>query len=306
MPTGLSAGVPIHDASGLIQFSNASEDREGVANYGVGPDIAFGHAMYLPKWVTNVTGPLPEQGFVFVDKSHGPNAPGFYLAIFNDHGFGLVEAYDTWVDPKATGAAARRWTFEQFKDQVPKANPAFGLSNNAEMEYRTQRGHRIRLVVWNKGDRLGVENGAQVMEVHYGSSDRNMAYGDAGNTNLMVLNGTVLNNGKEAVVEISNHDLGTTIVLDMNDKWDPRRTSENGEVEFGGKNHEVWADFDWVHESEGDFYRPFKTLSAAVAAVATGGVVRITPGAIKEKEPIRITKRMKLVAPLGGVTIGKR
>jgi hypothetical protein len=65
------------------------------------------------------------------------------------------------------------------------------------------------------------------------------------------------------------------------------------------------VDFDWVHQSEGDFYRPFKTLSAAAAGVAEGGVVKITPGSSRQPGPIRISKRMKLVAPIGGVRIGR-
>jgi hypothetical protein len=302
MPTGASAGLPIQDASALIQFSNASEDREGVANYGVAPDLAFGHAMYLPKWVTSATGPLPEQGFVFVDKGTPGvgrlrmNRPGFYLAIFHDHGFGLLEAFDTWRHPELS--------FDQFRQGVLQRNAGFRLQDNAETEYTTQNGNRVRLVVWNNGERLGVENGAQVLGIRYGG-DPNDAIGDAGNAVDKFLNGTILNSPREAVVEVQNPGLGTTLVLDMSDKWNPRRISEGGMVEEGGRNHEVWVDFGWVHQSEGDFYRPYKTLSAAAAGVAAGGVVKIVPGASHESEPVRLTKPMKLVAPLGGVRIGR-
>jgi hypothetical protein len=34
--------------------------------------------------------------------------------------------------------------------------------------------------------------------------------------------------------------------------------------------------------------------------------VKITPGSIRELQPIRIAKPMTLVAPLGGVRIGRR
>ena len=295
MPTGKSADVQIHDASNLIQFSNFSDDREGVANYGVGPDIAFGHAMYLPKWVTDQTGPLPERGFVFVNKNKGPKLPGFYLAIFHDHGFGLLEAFDTWRNDKVT--------FDQFKTAVLNSNRDFKLENNVETEYVTQANHRVRLVIWNNGERLDVENGAQVLGIRYGQREPNDQIGDAGNDTSKFLNGTILNNPREAVVEIHNPHLGTTIVLDMNDRWNPKRTAEDGTVEYGGSNNEVWVDFDWVHQSEGDFYRPFKTLSAAVDGVARGGTLKIMPGSIRE--PIVIRKPMRLVAPIGGVVIGR-
>jgi hypothetical protein len=297
MPTGRSAGLAIHDASDLIQFSNASEDREGVANYGVAPDLAFGHAMYLPRWVTDVTGPLPDRGFVFVDKGSA-SGPGFYLAIYHEHGFGLLEAFDTWLHPGVS--------FEQFKQGVHARNGAFRLQDDVETEYTTHNGNRVRLVVWHDGQRLSVENGAQVLGIAYGDGDPNDRIGDAGNVTDQVLNGTILNSPREAVVEIRNPALGTTIVLDLNDKWKPRRTAEDGRVEEGGGNHEVWVDFDWVHQSEGDFYRPYKTLTSAAGGVARGGVVKITPGSIREPQPIRIAKPMTLVAPLGGVRIGRR
>ena len=88
----------------------------------------------------------------------------------------------------------------------------------------------------------------------------------------------------------------------MSDKWHPRRTSETGEVEEAGDNHEVWVDFDWTGLMEGDFYRPFNTLAGALAAVADGGVIRIMPGSTRETPVIK--KRVTLVAPIGGVTIG--
>jgi hypothetical protein len=298
MPTGMSLGFPVQSSSDLIQFSMASEDREGVANYGVAPDLAFGHAMYLPKWVSAVSGPLPQRGFVFVNRgAPGEDKPGFYLAIFHDHGFGLLEAFDTWRE--------RRLSFAEFKAGVLARNRGFGLQSNVEIEYHTQNGTSVRLVVWNNGERLGVENGAQVVGVRYGTGDPNDAIGDVANTDNF-LNGTILNSPREAVVEISNPALGTKIVLDLSDKWNPSRTDENGKVERGGSNHEVWVDFQWTHQTEGDFYRPFNSLSSAVRAVAAGGVLKITPGSIREPSPIRIAKPLTLTAPLGGVRIGRQ
>ena len=51
------------------------------------------------------------------------------------------------------------------------------------------------------------------------------------------------------------------------------RTSETGEVEEAGLNHEVWVDFAWTGPFVGDFFQPFNTLAAATAAVADGGVI---------------------------------
>ncbi|MGZ8160254.1 MAG: hypothetical protein ACXWT4_15790 [Methylobacter sp.] len=106
-------------------------------------------------------------------------------------------------------------------------------------------------------------------------------------------------------MEITNPFLVTKITLDMSDPWRPRRTSETGEVEEAGSNHEVWVDFDWAGSNEGDFFRPFKTIAAA-AAVADGGVIKIMPGSTSERPSIQNNKRIRLVAPIGGVTIGIR
>jgi hypothetical protein len=51
----------------------------------------------------------------------------------------------------------------------------------------------------------------------------------------------------------------------------PERTSETGEVEQAGSNHEVCVDFGWKGPSEGDFFWPFKTIDAAAAVVADAG-----------------------------------
>ena len=140
------------------------------------------------------------------------------------------------------------------------------------------------------------------MSIEYGPGDPWSNQGDAGNIVNQFLNGTIINSPAEGVVEISNPFLGTKITLDMRNQWHPVRISETGEVEEGGDNHEVWVDFDWTGPMEGDFYRPFNTLAAALAAVADGGVVKIMPGSTREKPNLK--KRVKLVAPIGGVRIG--
>ncbi|HEY6802734.1 MAG TPA: response regulator [Pyrinomonadaceae bacterium] len=108
------------------------------------------------------------------------------------------------------------------------------------------------------------------------------------------------------VKEITNNFLKTKIRLDMNDQWHPKRTSETGEVEEAGPTSEVWVNFGWTGPSEGDFFRPFNTITAAAVAVADGGVIKIMPGWTTETPSFPRNKRMKLVAPIGNVTFGVR
>lgn len=64
----------------------------------------------------------------------------------------------------------------------------------------------------------------------------------------------------------------------MSDPKRPRRTSETNEVEEAGSHNEVWVDFGYdirIGPSEGDFFRPFTSITAAAAAVADGGVIKI-------------------------------
>ena len=89
----------------------------------------------------------------------------------------------------------------------------------------------------------------------------------------------------------------------MSDLLHPKRISETGEVEQAGFDNEVWLDFEWKGPNQGDAYQPFNTLTGATAAVAEDGIIKIVPGQTNERSPIG-GKRMKLVAPIGGVTIG--
>jgi hypothetical protein len=50
--------------------------------------------------------------------------------------------------------------------------------------------------------------------------------------------------------------------------------------------------------------RPFNSVSGATGAVAPGGVIQIVPGATADSSMIGRNKPLKLVAPIGGVTIG--
>jgi hypothetical protein len=143
-----------------------------------------------------------------------------------------------------------------------------------------------------------------VLSIDYSSADAFDSFGNSGPDRF--LSGTVMNSLADGVVEITNHFLGSKITLDMSDQWHPRRTSETGEVEEAGSNHEVWVNFGWTGPSEGNFFRPFNTITAAAAAVADGGVIKIVPGWTNEKPFFPKNKRIQLVAPIGGVNFGVR
>jgi len=299
MPTGQG-----DDATDLIQFSEFAETGlvpMGVLsarNYGVAPDFACGHNLHLPTWVQ---GTPPEGGFLFVDNSGFLDRPGYYLAIYQQDGLALLEAFDTWLHPGVR--------FEVFKADVLRRKADLRLRENEEFQYTTWNGNRIRAVIWSKPHvRLSgpfpTAFGAEVVGIAYGYRDPTDQMGDAGNTTEPFLSGTVMNSPAEAVVEITNPFLGTKITLDMSDPWHPRRTSETGEIEEAGSNHEVWLDFDYSGLCEGDVCRPFNTMAAALGAVADGGAIKILPGATGARASIGGGKRLRLVAPIGGVIIG--
>ncbi len=325
MPTGPGPGLATHDnARDLIQLSNFSDgfyvevfgevrrNSPPAANYGVAPDFACGHRIHLPtSWFNDLpSAPTIERSgkFLFVNKGSSAkrksSGPGFYLAIFRDDEFvqddvfACLEAFDTWRHPDVT--------FEQFKNRVRANNPGLSLRSNIETQYTTLNGNRLQFVIWNKGERDNFVYGAKVLRVEYGEGDPEDRFGDAGNITDRFLNGTILNSPSIAVVEVTNPALNTKITLDMSDPWRPKRTSETGYVEQAGPGSEVWVDFDWTGPSEGDFYRPFKNLTDAFAAVAHGGVVKMAPGSTRELPVIPRNKRFKIVAPLGGVRIGAR
>ena len=312
MPTGSSAGLYVQNdrASALIQFSTFSDmsplpinNITGVANYGVAPDFACGHRVYLPDWCKQaiVPGPRGKLNFDFVNKRGADGRPGFYLAFLRDGDLTAMEAFDTWLHPGVK--------FEQFMSDVWEKNKHLsesGLSSNVEAQYTTQNGNRLCFVIWNHLERNRAVYGAQILCIEYSDGDPKDTLVDAGHEIDPFLRGTVMNSREEGVVEITNPFLGTKITLDMSDPWHPRRTSETGEVEEAGSNHEVWVDFAWTGPGEGDFFHPFRTLAEATAAVANGGVIKIMPGSSNERHIIRNDKRVRLVAPIGGVTIGVR
>ena len=150
--------------------------------------------------------------------------------------------------------------------------------------------------------------GATILNITFGDWNDPTKLGDAGNTTGKFLNGTILNSEQNSgVIRISNPSFSSgDIILDMSDIEHPMRTSETGEVEQSGFHNEVWVDFNWHGENAGDFYRPFNTLSGAVAAVADHGVIKIMPGLTKEKPIFLKNKSYRIVAPVGGVALGIR
>jgi hypothetical protein len=301
MSTGLSAGPDTQNcATDLIQFSSFSDGHSVGFNYGVAPDFACGHQVHLPDWFKGaiIQDPMntdKQAGkFVFVNKGRTPDRPGFYLALFQDGDFAVMEAFDTWLHPGLP--------FEKFIQNVHDRNDntLSRLDNNVPAQYMTQNGNIIHFTIWNFSG-IAPFFGAIVLKVDYGS-------GDPWNGTDRFLTGTVMNSPTEGVVEITNQFLDNkgTIRLDMSDKWHPKRTSETGEVEEAGSNHEVWVDFAWKGPCEGDFFRPFNSIGAAVAAVADSGVIKIMPGSTGERPSIRTNKRIRFVATIGGVSIGVR
>lgn len=304
MPTGQSAGPERQNsAHDLIQFGSFSQTVGEVANYGVAPDFACGHSVHLPDWV-DMYGHR-EGPFLFVDR--GPTGrdksgpAGFYLAIFrNEHG-ALLEALDTWHNPGVT--------FDDFKTAILRRHPRLWIDNNVETDYQTLNGNRLRFVIWHDVERDAARFGAKIVEIAYGPGLPIDTLAGAGHDTSRFLSGTVMNSPALGVVDITNpfgpfaHQ---TIRLDMSDPLHPKRTAETGAVEIAGANNEVWLDVDWTGPSEGDFFRPFRTLAAAAAAVADGGTIRIVPGVTSERLTLGGPKRFRLTAPIGAVTLGVR
>jgi hypothetical protein len=303
MSTGQAAGADTHKmANNLIQLGAFSDKVGEVANYGVAPDFVCGDSLYLPPWVKedpdNTIG-----HFLFVQKQTypQPDRPAFYLAILRDQdsSFACVEAFDVWMHPEVS--------FEQFKAKVVGVNANVRLQNNIEANYTTYAGNRMYFVIWKNGARANdAKRGARILSMVYGSLYSVDALGNAGNVSDTFLNGGVLSSPAEAVIEIRNPYLNSKITLDMSDKWHPRRITENGEVEEAGLRnglwHEVWVDFDWKGLQEADFFHPFNTVQASVDKAAEGATIKIMPGVSYERK-LSLHKKVKLVAPIGDVTI---
>ena len=182
-----------------------------------------------------------------------------------------------------------------------------------EADYTTFFGNRIRFVIWKNGEQDRHGHGSKILNIDYGSGAPADTLVEAGNDTdpSQFLSGNILKSVGDAGVEVHNPLLGTKITLDWS-RSNPSllvRTSEDGRVEQAGINaegqiFEVWVDFNWNGPMDGDFYHPFNQLASAVAEVADGGVIKITPGSTPVRGAILGGKRVKIVAPLGGVTIG--
>jgi hypothetical protein len=332
----MRTGHRVKDASSVIQFGEFSKNiksfvklkilgqtvveidaigPKSVANYGVAPDFACGHQVWLPAWVDrtaaqNLDGapvdPHVSPGFSFVNLRipgrGGDDAPGLFLAIYQQTpgGLALLEAYDTWLHADLT--------FEQFKRAVHDRNGTLTLQSNRVTRYVTSNLNEVEFVIWNQsGDGRHTESGAEVLSIRYGDKDRGDARGGAEKMPPKLVNGTIMNSLGEAVVEIANPWRQSTLTLNFGDEAHPRRhDSETGESEVAGFNNEVWANFDYVGPVEGDVCRPFNTIAGAIDAVAQGGVIRVVPGATRERGAIGGTKKFTLLAPIGGVSLGTR
>jgi hypothetical protein len=97
-------------------------------------------------------------------------------SLLRDGDFAVMEAFDTWLHPELT--------FEQFRADVWERNKLLsesGLNSNAEAQYTTRNGNRLRFVIWNNGEREAVDSGARVLGIEYGAGDPTDSSGDAGN-----------------------------------------------------------------------------------------------------------------------------
>jgi hypothetical protein len=288
----------LDEANQHIQFSVFSQLSPGhvaagsVFNYGVAPDFACGHRAYFPAWVTfsRSTG-----SWRFADFGSVGDGPGFYLAVYSDVDGVVMEAHDTWLRPGLS--------FDAFCAGVPSRNPGLGVRSGQVSRYTTMLGTQLVFRVWRSGEHFRSTFGAHIDSVTYGTlaADR---IGDAGNVQDRKHNGTIINSRGESIIEIGNPALNTIIRLDMSDIAHPRRTAEDGSVESAGSNEEVWADLDWTGPSEGDAARPYASVAAASNAVASHGTIRLIPSSSSERSPLGVGKRFRMVAPLGGVTIG--
>jgi hypothetical protein len=218
---------------------------------------------------------------------------GYYLAVHRQQDFVVLEAFDTWRHSEVS--------FATFKSRVLANNPSVTLKSNQESVYTTYFGNRIRYVIWNNLERDDHIVGSKILSIEYAAGDPADTLVDAGNDTNPFLSGNILRSPREAVVEIHNPSLGTTLTLDWHDPHHLIRTSETGEVQQAGAGYEVWVDFAWTGPSEGDFYRPFNTLEGALNAAADGGVIRIMAGAKRER--LTIHKRVRLTAAGGAVTL---
>ena len=321
MPTGQSAGPSTQNmARDLIQLCRFSDDFDAggegypaTKNYGVAPDFVCGLGIHLPQWA--VAGAIPPfsdaPGFHFVNQGSDGTSAGFYLAIYQDGDFALLEAFDTWLRPNVTFCSFMKRVLDNNGQANFRFTPSLPESGVEEAgQYVTFNGMKIDFLIWKDHTQIARPDaaaGAKVNTVDYSPEDVVCKIGDAGNVTDRFLNGTILNSLGTAVTAIGNPgfaDPAATITLDMGDRDHPRRVSETGAVEQSGLNNEVWVKFGYTGPSEGDFFHPFSTVAAAIAAVADGGVIRIMPGWTTERPTFARGKRYRLTVALDAAAIG--
>jgi hypothetical protein len=267
-------------------------------NYGVAPDFACGHQIRLPSWAKN---PRQVGNFRFFDCSGGPErvgrSPGFLLAVLEINGFAALEALDTWLHPQVT--------IDAFQAKVLQHNANVQFPNHTPATWRTYGGSVVSFEIWTEMVGVRLEWGARVLSVQYGGANPQDAAGDAATPGPHLHNGGVLNSLGPAHVRIANPFQPGALLLDLRDKFHPRRTAEDGTIETAGAAELVWADFEWTGSSAGDACRPVKSRLAAAVAGAPGGSIRIVPSVSLDRTRIGIPgKGFRLEAPIGQVRIG--
>ena len=291
-----------------------SVSMKGIANYGVAPDFACGHQVWLPSWINAhnavdrngaTVDPRSSSGFCFVtmastDAGARRLQPGFYLAIYQQSPGGLtaIEAHDTWRDPDLT--------FADFRAGVLHRNANLTLVSNVTTAYTTTAFNVMEFAVWREGDRdPAAGSGAEVSNVFFNNQSSPDARSGADRVTAQLVRGTVMNTTADAVVRITNPARDGALTLDFADQNHPQRhDNDAGVFEVAGFHNEVWVDFEYAGPSEGDVCRPFASINAAADVVADNGVLRIIPGASMTRGVIGDSRRFTLMAPAGGVTLG--
>ena len=278
MPTG--QGLMLSE---MIQFGEYTTDRSKI-HLGVAPDFACGDSLYLPPSILNDPAKVVNGNWTFINRGGSAGQPGYYLAINmanNGHGGqgGFLEAYDTLLHPG--------FSFAAFWQAVLAANPAINLQfdQNRVNSYITRSGQ----TVW-----FTLTADTQIV----GTTELN----PPPSNNSAFTAGSVLNSAQgSAVVALANPATGAAITLDMSDAFHPRRTSETGELNYGGE--EVWVNFNYG-ANVGDFAQPYRTLGAASASLSSpepAKTFKIISGV--EHESITLTRPVTLIAVGGPVTI---
>ena len=318
MPTGTSSRIPPRNGSGgtndsaeLIQLMHFSDEppgdhnHGGTVNYGVGPDFACGVFCHFPAWLEEV--PPDGDGLFFADRSRtGYELAGFYLAVFRSGPFVALEAFDTWRHPEV------EVPFKTFQQRVRSNNAGLQIASGQSAVYTTFFGNRIEFVVWTSVQFDDHVFGSKILSIAYAAGDPADTLVEAGNDTDSFLYGNILRSAGDGATEIRNPALGTSLTLDWRDASHLIRRDEDGSVEQAGRDvegrlFEVWVDFDWDGASEGDFYRPYKTVADAVDAVADGGIVRIMPGPSVDRTTLTHPgKACRIISPYGLAAIGVR